>query len=232
MGTMAIIRRLRPGHTFGILCLALGLTQGCARSEPLRRSDASSPAAEQNLPFHPDADQASGGDGALPAAASDPKPTTALPFKAGSLTRVLPSGMLLTVQLNDSLSGAKVRAGDAFTASVATPLWLGREMVVERGATVTGRVESAELPANSPGLLQDSGYAGAGYVRLTLSEITVEGKQLALQTSSLFARGTFQLPGGIGVQKGRRLTFRLAAPVTLDAPNSVANRQSVDLSTE
>jgi hypothetical protein len=229
MYTMTIIRRLRSRLTFGILCLALGLTQGCARSEPLHRSDA---ADEKKLPFHTDSDQASDGEGPSLTTASDPKQATALPFKAGSHTRILPSGMLLTVQLNDSLSGAKVRAGDVFTASIAAPLWLGRDMVLERGATVTGRVESAQLQANRSGLPQDLRYPGAGYFRLTLSEITVEGRQLALQTSSLFARGTFQVPEGIGVQKGRRLTFRLTAPVAIDAPNSVADRQSVDLTVE
>jgi len=125
-----------------------------------------------------------------------------------------------------------VRAGDVFTATVAAPLWLGRDMVVERGTTVTGRVESAQSQAERSGLPQDSRYTGTGYFRLTLSEITIDGRQLALQTSSLFARGTFQPPESISVQKGRRLTFRLTAPVTLEAPNSAANRQPVGLTPE
>jgi len=228
---MTALRSFRAGHTFGILCLAVGLSQGCDRSEPLQRSDAPSPASERKLPFHPDADQASAADGALPPVASDPK-QSATPFKGMSHTHILPSGMLLTVQLQDSLSATKVRAGDAFTATVAAPLWLGRDVVVERGTTVTGRVESAQSQAERSGLAQDSRYTGTGYFRLTLSEMTVEGRQLALQTSSLFARGTFQPLEGISVQRGRRLTFRLTAPVTLEASSSAANRQPVGLTPE
>ncbi len=150
--------------------------------------------------------------------------------------RILPSGTLLTVQLDDSLSADKVRAGDAFTASVAAPLTIDGDTLIERGTAVTGRVESAQSQADRPGLIP-----GSGYFRLTLNAITVEGRQLALQTSSLFARGT--LPplnvsspasppdlrlDSLQVQKGRRLTFRLTAPVALDDPNSMANRQSPD----
>jgi len=239
MYRMMTLRRLGTRPALGMLCLtlSLSLTEGCARSEPLHRNDTDPATAEQKLPFHPDTDQSADGDSASPTVSSDAKQAAALPFKAGSHTRVLPSGMLLTVQLSDSLSAATVRAGDAFTASVAAPLWLGQDMVVERGATVTGRVESAQLQATSSALPhsalpQDLRYTGAGYFRLTLNGLTVEGRQIGLQTSSLFARGTFQPPVGIAVQKGRRLTFRLTAPVTIDAPNSMANRQSVVLTSE
>jgi len=78
-----------------------------------------------------------------------------------------------------------------------------------------------------------------GYFRLSLSAIDVEGRQVALQTSALFARGTSEpgnvlssgsasdrRPDGVQVKKGRRLTFRLIAPVTLDDSSSMANRQA------
>jgi hypothetical protein len=65
-----------------------------------------------------------------------------------------------------------------------------------------------------------------------LSAITVEGRPLALQTSSLFARGTLQQPDGVRVQKGRRLTFRLTSPVTLNDSNSMATRQTPGPTTE
>ncbi len=67
--------------------------------------------------------------------------------------------------------------------------------------------------------------AGSGYFQLTLTAITVEGRPLALQTSSLFARGTVQPPDEIRVQKGRRLTFRLTSPVLIDELEALANRQ-------
>jgi hypothetical protein len=217
-----------------MFCVALCLNQGCARSEPSNPTNASSTAGEQKTPFRPSADSASASDGMHPAVSPDSKLAVSLPFRTLSHPRILPSGTLLTVQLEDSLSADKVRAGDAFAASLAAPLAIDGDTLIERGTTVTGRVESAQSQADLPGLIP-----GSGYFRLTLSAITVEGRQLALQTSSLFARGSSQpvivsasasqsdlRSHGLQVQKGHRLTFRLTAPVTLDAPNSMANRQS------
>jgi hypothetical protein len=235
----ALPRVLRSRSAFGICCLALILGQGCAHSEPSNPTNAAS-AGEQRLPFRPDTDQASSSSGsAHPAVPPDAKLATGLPFRAVSHPRILPSGTLLTVQLGDSLSAATVHAGDTFTASVAAPLTIDGDTVIERGTTVTGRVESAQSEADHPGLVP-----GSGYFRLTLSAITVEGRQVVLQTSSLFARGTFEpsnasSPGSpdprspiLQVQKGHRLTFRLTAPVTLDHPNSMADRQNSGLISE
>jgi hypothetical protein len=211
-------------------CFALSLSPGCARQEPLQRTDGSSAASEQKLPFHSDAHQASDSDDAGPIVPPDPKLVTAMPFQAGSRPRVLPSGTLLTVQLGGSLSAASVRAGDIFTASVTSPLVIDGETIVDRGTPVTGRIESEQSdPGRAPAL---------GYFRLTLNAITVGGRPVALHTSSLFARGTIQ-PSNVSsgsstvrVQKGRRLTFRLTAPVTLDDPNSTARRQLASSNTE
>jgi len=232
MDAMTTLRRvLRSRSAFGMCCLALSLSQGCARSEPSNPTNADSVDA-QKLPFRPDADPAPASYGARPAPPPDPKLT--LPFRAGLHSRILPSGTLLTVQLEDSLSTTNVHAGDAFTASVAAPLAIDGDTLVERGTAVTGRVESAQAQTDRPGLVP-----GSGYFRLTLNAITIEGRQLALQTSSLFARGqspnTLALSAGaasdlrsdtVQVQKGRRLTFRLTAPLTINDPKSMASDQS------
>ena len=235
MYRMTALRRVLRSHSaFGICCLALTLSQSCARSQPSNPTNAGS-TGEQKLPFRPDADQAaSSSGGAHPAVPPEAKLATGLPFRAASHPRILPSGTLLTVQLEDSLSTATAHAGNAFTASVAAPLTIDGDTLIERGTVVTGRVESAQSQADHPGLVPSSGY-----FRLTLNAITVEGRQLALQTSSLFARGTSErsnvsAPGSppdlrsrsLQVQKGHRLTFRLTAPVTLDGPNSMADRQT------
>jgi hypothetical protein len=227
-------RALRSRFAFGLCCLALALSQGCVRSET---SNSTSPGSggEQNLPFRPGTDQASSSSGgAHPAVPPDTKLATSLPFRATSHRRIVPSGTLLTVELEDSLSTATVHAGDAFTASVAAPLTIDGDTVIERGTAVTGRVESAQSQTDRPGLVP-----GSGYFRLSLNAITVEGRQLALQTSSLFARGASEpsdvsSPGSaaelrspnLQVPKGHRLTFRLTAPVTLERPNSMADRQT------
>jgi hypothetical protein len=220
---------LRPRSALGMLCLALSLSQGCARSDPADQAN-SGALGEQKLPFRADSDTASVDNGPRPLPAPDPK--LHLPFRAASHPRILPSGTLLTVQLDDSLSTTNVHPGDSFTASVAAPLTMDGDTLIERGAAVTGRVESAQSQTDQPGLVSSSGY-----FRLSLNAITVEGRQLALQTSSLFARGQPQSissprnpsdlhSDGIQVKKGRRLTFRLTAPLTVNDPKSVANRQS------
>jgi len=230
--TMNIMARFRANHEgrFALiafcLALSLGLSQGCARTEPLHRSDTSSATNQQNVPFHSDTDQATENGRASATAAADPKLPASLPFRALH-PRVLPAGTLLTVQLQNSLSAAKVHVGDRFTASVYAPLTIDNDTLIDRGAPVAGRIESARSLGDRQGRVP-----GSGYFRLTLNSITIEGRQLALQTSSLFARGTLQSSGTVGVQKGRPLTFRLTAPVTLDEPNSMANSQSSGPSTE
>jgi hypothetical protein len=222
-------RALRSRSALGMFCLALSLSQGCARSEPSNPANADSVEA-QRLPFHPDTDPVPVSDGARPAPA--PVPKLGLPFRAGSHSRILPSGTLLTVQLEDSLSTPNVHAGDGFIASVAASLTVDGDTLIERGTTVTGRVESAQSQTDRPGLVP-----GSGYFRLTLNGITIDGRQLVLQTSSLYARGqspTNRSSGtpsdlhsdGVHVQKGRRLTFRLTAPLTVNDPKSMASDQS------
>ena len=213
------------------LCFAVGLslTQGCARTERLHPADASAAASsKQQLPFHSDSGQASASEATVHAASPDPKLTTSLPFRNPSHARVLPSGTLLTVQLEGSLSADRAHAGDAFAASVAAPLVVDGETLIERGTEVTGRVEAARS------------RPGSGYVRVALSTIMVEGTTVELQTSSLFARGSVKglqrsssgSPSnreseGVRVPKGRRLTFRLTAPVTLNDSSSVDKGQSM-----
>lgn len=208
--------------------LALALVQGCARSEPAEPNEMGAASAAQNLPFHAESGQASS-DGGLSSTSAQP---SGVPFKASAGSRVLASGTLLTVDLSGSLSTAKVHAGDSFTATVAAPLIVDGETLVPTGAPVTGRVESAQ--DGRSGLVP-----GSGYFELILSTITVDGKTVVLQTSSLFARGnvlrsrTVSSTGsmqpqtdGVRVQKGRALTFRLTAPVTLEGPRSTPRPNS------
>jgi hypothetical protein len=237
-----------------LLALSLGMNQGCARPEPLRVTAANSAASAQKLPFHGDSDSDSATDSAVPASSTDPKLAGGVPFRSGSSGRMLPPGTLLTVQLDSSLSADTAGAGDVFMASVAAPLTIDGDTLVKTGTAVTGRVESIQTPSGSPAATPGS-VSETGYFQLTLSRIAVDGRQLAIQTSSLFARGTPRAPSssahgtlsdvrsdvrndvrsqgvhvhGIQVRKGRRLTFRLTAPVALDATNSVAERQSPSL---
>jgi hypothetical protein len=242
MHRMAALRRSGLRFAYVALCLAVGLAQGCGRSDASHGSEpgASSPSTtvDQSLPFHQDPDHTSETDGSRPAVPLDAPRDNGAPFHAPARGRSLPAGTLITVQMENSLSIAHVKAGDSFTAAVAGPLTVDGDTLIGRGTPVSGRVEAAQFSVDRPGLSPDPGY-----VQLTLNAMAVDGKPVALQTSSLFARGTLppsgtsknprpDFAGGFRVQKGRRLTFRLTAPVVLTGPNSIANRQNPNLATE
>lgn len=220
MHRMANLRVTRYRMATLVLAIGMGLVQGCSRSQPgSPAATDGSTATQGHLPFHSDIARASTSE-SPDQVAPNPKLATSVPFRNPVGVQVLPIGTLLTVQLDHSLSAASVHAGDAFAASVAAPLTLDGNTVIERGAEVTGRIEAAQS------------RHGSGYVELTLNGIRADGTLFALQTSSLFARGTSQklnvssnapnqVLGGIRIPKGRRLTFRLTAPVTLGEPSSV-----------
>ena len=80
------------------------------------------------------------------------------------------------------LSSADSRAGDSFQAILDEPLVIAKKTIAPRGTPVTGSV----LAARASGGLNDPGY-----MRLTLASIVMNGKPVALQTSSIFVKGGF-----------------------------------------
>lgn len=200
--------------TTGLL-LVLALGAACGRSGSFQRTEVATPATEQNLPFHASGDQASATEASTPSLAPDTK-AGSVPFH-GLRPRVLPAGTLLTVQLEDAISSTKVRAGDVFAAALAAPLILDGDSLIARGTAAKGYVQSELAQTNSHG-------SASGYFRLSLSAITLDGRQVAIETSSLYARGVVQRSKTIGVPKGRHLTFRLTAPVTLEDRRALASR--------
>jgi hypothetical protein len=211
------------------------MSQGCSRSDAFRRTEesADSSTREHKIPFHESSDSAAD-DASRPAVPIDVKPANSAPFRRALHGRTLPAGTLITVQLEHSFSIAQVREGDSFAASVAGPVTLDGEIVIDLGTPASGRVESAQPPVDRPGLPPEPAL-----VRLILNNIAIAGHSFALQTSSLFAKGS--LPGAVAraqgqktadyrLLQGRQLTFRLTAPVTFSDLNSVAERQYPDSS--
>jgi hypothetical protein len=224
--------RCKFPHTLLALCLGIGINLGCGGPYgPIQTPVSAAPPVQQNLPFHPSPDHAAD-DSAHPAVPADrPVSSSSTPFRVRSHSGAhrLPAGTLITVRLDSSLPISRVRAGDTFSASLAGPVTVDGEIAIERGTPVGGCVESAQLAVDRPGLSPDPGF-----LRLTLRTVTVDGTTVGLQTSSLFAKATLEplvqsVADGTGaesrdfwVHKGRRLTFRLTAPVSLIGPNSIA----------
>ncbi|MBZ5721538.1 MAG: hypothetical protein LAO03_14260 [Acidobacteriia bacterium] len=144
----------------GVLLLALIVSVGCARQPGVQAADEN--ATDQQLPF----DRASDKGGISP---------------TGSLMpAAIPAGTPVTVRLQTALSSEASHSGDSFEAVLDEPIIVQGQTVAPRGATVTGTV----VAAKASGRLHDPGY-----LRLTLSAISLNGKSLPVQTSSIFAKG-------------------------------------------
>jgi hypothetical protein len=164
---------------FAAVVLTIALV-GCG-SKPAPNASAT---ADQNQP-------ASTTPGAI---AQNQSSTDALPFskrdqkkdadgKDSSLVPnsvTVPAGTTVSVRLQQSVSSARNNAGDAFDAVLDEPLTINGKEVAPRGAAAVGKV----VQAKSSGRLHDSGY-----LRLTLSSIEINGKQVPVQASSIFVKG-------------------------------------------
>lgn len=103
---------------------------------------------------------------------------------------VIPAKTPIYVRLNESLSSATAQAGQVFSASLDEPLVIDGKTVASQGAAVRGKVISA----------RDSGHLhNAGYLRIALSSITVNGKAVPVETNSVYVSG--------GSYKKRNLAF-------------------------
>jgi hypothetical protein len=192
-----------------LLCL-LAAALACSRQSATLASNPPAPNTSSQLPFN----RTSDGTGISPT--------------ANFASEQAPAGTSLVVRLQSRLSSADAQPGDRFDAVLDEPIVVQEHTLAEPGAPVQGRVVGVE-PA---GVGQNSGY-----LRLTLLTITINGRSLLLETSSMFAKGeserhpsaggsaanlvhtgTAQIPGprkDVMFSTGRRLVFRLAQPLVV-----------------
>jgi hypothetical protein len=155
------MKKWRRMVALGVLGLIFAWLTGCSR-QPAPGSNAS--ANSGRLPFERVSE--SGGI----------SPTAGIAFDG------IPAGTEFTVRLQMALSSADSRAGDSFQAVLDEPLVIARKTIAPRGTPVTGSVLAAKA---------SEGLNDPGYMRLTLASIVMNGKSVALQTSSIFAKGGF-----------------------------------------
>ena len=163
---------------FGLLLAAVLLT-GCSREAYLGNPQAASPEtsasaanANQQLPF------------------KNEESSKAQASKLVPSELTLPAGTPVPIRLQANISSATAVSGQQFDAVLEEPLVIEGKTVVPSGAPVIGRV----VAARHSGRLHNSGY-----LRLTLASIEMNGKQVPVQTSSIFAAG--------GAHKKRNLAF-------------------------
>ena len=93
---------------------------------------------------------------------------------------VVPSGTAITVRLQNAVSSATSRAGDQFEATLDEPLTVDGRTLAPEGAKVVGHV----VAARRSGRLMHPGY-----LRIALSSLTVDGKSIPVQSSSVMVAG-------------------------------------------
>ena len=101
----------------------------------------------------------------------------------------VPAGTAVTVRLQTPVSSANSQTGETFDAVLDEPLIVGGRTLVPRGAAVRGKVTLAR----HSGRLHHPGELG-----LTLVSVDVQGRDIPLETSHVFAKG--------GSHKRRNLT--------------------------
>jgi hypothetical protein len=217
---------------------ALMLAVGCSRPSKFAADQGANQSDQGRLPFRDNATKGtglssgepkSGEASAEPAPKRDPREASSPPFQGSSSVAELPPGTLVTVRLEKQIFSDRIGDEGTFAAVVDEPVLMDGKMAVPRGAAVTGRTESARA---------SDLRRGRGYIRLTLDTITIAGEKLPLRTASLFVRGSAgevlspgqdaaeqAHPTVTRLQKGRRLTFRLAATVPLDQQATESSSQ-------
>ena len=127
------------------------------------------------------------------AAAPDPNsnPESSAPFASRVTSTIglkpevpaitVPAGTPIGIRLQNSISSASANSGDHFDAVIDEPVVIEGKVVIPKGANASGRV----VAAKSSGRLHNPGY-----LRLALSSVTVNGKEVPVQTSSIFAKGS------------------------------------------
>ena len=94
---------------------------------------------------------------------------------------VIPSGTAITVRLQNTVSSATSTPGDEFAAVLDQAIIVDGETVASTGAQVTGRV----IAARRSGRLTHPGF-----LRIALASLTVNGKAIPVQSSSVMVAGT------------------------------------------
>ena len=190
----------RSATRFAVLGVIL-VMGACARRDSLPLAE-ESVAADQHLPFDATSDK------------TGISPTGLLAPAA------IPAGTPVTIHLRLSLSSASSRAGDPFEAVLDEPIIVRGHTLVPRGAVLSGRV----LDARASDRFQE-----AGYLRLGLTAISLNGKVLPIQASSIFMkRGSHEQRNVTIIRDGSGNKGTLIG-ASVDAPGTTYATGSMDV---
>jgi hypothetical protein len=89
---------------------------------------------------------------------------------------VLPAGTTLTVTVDQALSSDKSQSGQTFQATLAQPVTVRGTTAIPKGSSATGTVVTAKKKGK---------IKGEGQLALSLTSITIRGKNYPIQTGTL-----------------------------------------------
>ena len=93
---------------------------------------------------------------------------------------VVPAGTPVIIRLQNSISSASATPGQSFDFTLVEPIVVNGKTIAAAGANGMGRV----VAARNSGRLHN-----AGYLRIAMASIDVQGKQVPVQSSSIFISG-------------------------------------------
>ncbi len=110
---------------------------------------------------------------------------------------VIPANTVITVRVGQTLGSKTSSAGEQFAASVARPVSVNGQTVIEEGASATGTVLEA---------VPQGRFKGGARLRVKLNSINIDGKDYRVQTSSVLRvmkgkgkRSAVMIGGGAGL---------------------------------
>jgi hypothetical protein len=120
------------------------------------------------------ADQASGPDAnSSPSVAESAK--TAVKKALEPKPLVVPADTVLTVVLDQTISSKTTQPGERFSATVEAPVEVDGKVAIPKGARAEGIVKESKAAGR---------FKGGAVLSLTLTNVTVDGKDYEIQTSA------------------------------------------------
>jgi hypothetical protein len=109
---------------------------------------------------------------------------------------VIPAGKTITVRLGETLSSKESQDGQSFSATVAAPVRVNGETVIEKGASARGTVVAAKAMGH---------FKGGALLQVRLNSVSIHGREHAIVTSVVSRelkgkgkRSTGLIAGGAG----------------------------------
>jgi hypothetical protein len=149
------------------LCFCLGCTKA---STPASSADNSGASSSNGASANPSPNAAPGLTGAGSAASNGTAQAQATPPPP----LIIPAGKLIIVRLSQPLGSKESQEGQSFSGSVAEPIEIEGQIVVERGAAAHGTVVAAKAMGH---------FKGGALLQLQLNSVTIKGERRPVETS-------------------------------------------------